>query len=232
MAGAHVPEETALEYGNVTDPMLVRVLDEIIFKVLCSGIQARFDYLLNWAAHLVQHIGLQTRTFPVLWGTPGSGKEWLFKFLAIILGVQHCTTAKDVEQITGHFNDHLRNQLLLFMDEVDFSGAKGKMGDLRHLLTEPTPLYTKKGCESKAAPSHLNAAAATNEHPGVLVQPGERRTFVYDSTKAKGMSKWKRGDRLAAWNMAPYHLAKVLYSRDISEWDPERLPPNDNLAVM
>jgi hypothetical protein len=230
--GLHITPEAAKQYGNPENPVLQRYLKDIMLAVLCSGDQRRYDYVLDSAAFIVQRIGVKLGTYVVFWGMPGAGKGAWYHLLMKVIGEQHCVHAQDADEVVNHFNDHLRNKLFMFMDEVDFNGAEDRMGKLRGLITEPSRLYTLKGGDSRMGPCFLNVGAGTNNQPTQLVQVGERRAVVFDSNPKLGMNQWSREDRDAVWNVPPYDLARLLYERDISKFDPERVPPNDNLRVM
>lgn len=230
--GINITKEMAIKHGDSENPVLKGFLEKIVRDVLCSGSKARYDYTLNCAAFMIQRVGRKLGTYICFWGMPGAGKGLFFHMISDVIGPEHCVHADSKDQVLNHFNDHLRNKLFLFMDEIDFKGAGDQMGTLRSLISEPERVYTAKGADSHTAPCYLNAGLATNNEPTEIVQVGERRAVVFDSNPVLGMNQWTQEERAAVWDLSPFHFARLLYERDISTFDPERLPPCDNLSVM
>ena len=230
--GPQVSRDAAIKRGQAKHPVLDKVLDKVLLEVLCCGRQPLYEYCLNWFAWLVQKVGVKVNTYLVFWGTPGAGKGILFHFLRQLLGIEHCLMANSAELVLGHFNDHLQNKLFVFMDEIDFKGEESRVGTLRNMITEPMQLYTRKAKDTRVGPSYTAFGLATNNNPRTVLQPKERRAVVSKSVGRDGMNQWTQHEREEAWKLDPHHFARLLYERDISAFDPQRLPPNDNLAAM
>jgi hypothetical protein len=82
--------------------------------------------------------------------------------------------------LTGNFNGHLENCLLLFADEAVFSGDRKAAAVLKSLATEPTLMIERKGIDARPQKNFLHIIQASNDDHVVSVGAGDRRNFVLD----------------------------------------------------
>jgi hypothetical protein len=147
--------------------------------MLCHGVAAHAEWLLNWLAFTVQRPGTMPETAIVLRGGQGTGKGTLCRILALIWGPHglHITQPK---HLTGNFNAHLAATRHLFVDEGFWAGDKAGEGVLKGLVTEPTIAIERKCFDVTTTPNRLAIIVAAN---GIWVVPAgadERRYFVVD----------------------------------------------------
>jgi hypothetical protein len=91
--------------------------------VLAAGDRKAADYILRWAAWIVQHPGERAEVALVLKGGKGCGKGVFVRALAQCFG-EHGMHISNQEHLVGKFNGHLRSCLFLFADEAFWAGDK------------------------------------------------------------------------------------------------------------
>ena len=123
-----------LRYEN--PPLVTRLLmREHIETVVCGG-DPHSVQLSDPMDRIVQRPGEQGEVAVVMKGSKGSGKGTLAKALLRIVG-HHGIAISQAKHLTGNFNGHLRDAILLFADEALFAGDRQHIGVLNSLITEP-----------------------------------------------------------------------------------------------
>jgi hypothetical protein len=84
------------------------------------------------------------------------------------------------KQATGRFNAHLKNCLLLYLDEAWFAGDKSSEGVLKGLITSDRHMIELKGKDAFMVSNHVNCIIASNSSWVVPVGIKERRFFLLD----------------------------------------------------
>ncbi len=92
--------------------------------------------MLDWLADVVQHPDRQGEVALVLCGPEGCGKGLLARAMKYLLG-QHGLAISNAKHLTGNFNAHLRDTVLLFADEAFYAGDRTHVGVFKALITEP-----------------------------------------------------------------------------------------------
>ena len=95
-------------------------------------------------------------------GIEGCGKGTLAKALLHILG-QHGMSISNAKHLTGNFNGHLRDTVLLFADEAFYAGDRAHVGVLKALITEPTLAIEAKYQNAVQMPNYVHLMIASNE---------------------------------------------------------------------
>ena len=80
----------------------------------------------------------------------------------------------------GHFNQHLRDLVLIFVDEADFGRDKDVSGILDALVTEDILVIEGKGANAFQAKNHLHVVMASHRDWIVPASTNARRYFVLD----------------------------------------------------
>jgi hypothetical protein len=97
----------------------------------------------------------------------------------------------NAKHLVGHFNAHLENISLLYVDEAFWAGDKQGESVLKGLITEDKHVIERKGVDSRQKKNHLSIIMASNSDWVVPATEGERRYFVVDvSDKKKGDHKY------------------------------------------
>lgn len=168
-------------------------MQEMIFECIADRDQRVYDYLINWMAFMVQKPRSVCEAAVVLRGPQGAGKGTLGNALVKLIG-QHAHAVSTSEQLTGRFNDHMRNLIFLFADEGAISAydrvAEAK---LKNLITEPMISIEKKGHDLQRLPNLLHVMMASNEKWVIPAAADERRYMVQNvSGRWVGLrAKWQ-----------------------------------------
>ncbi|MDO5758361.1 MAG: DUF5906 domain-containing protein [Rhodobacterales bacterium] len=193
--------------------------------VICVGSERDYRWLLGWMAHIVQKPEQKPGTAVVLRGTKGAGKDTFGDYLGALLGRRHHVKIAQPDHLTGRFNAHLENGLLLHLEEGFWAGDKAGGGVLKNLITCPTLQIERKGIDPYEIEHFARLLITSNEDWVVPATPGERRYFVLDvsPTRAKDTAYfaaiWKEHSAGGAGA-----LLHFLQSYDLSSFD-VRNPP-------
>ncbi len=160
------------------------LMQDHILRVICNGNREHFDWLMGWMARLVQRPAEQGEVAVVMRGIEGSGKGTLAKALLHIFG-QHGLAVSNAKHLTGNFNGHLRDTVLLFADEAFFAGDKAHVGVLKALITEPFLTIEAKYQNAVQMPNFVHLMMASNEDWVVPASLEARRFFVLDVSPAR-----------------------------------------------
>ncbi|HKK66637.1 MAG TPA: primase-helicase family protein, partial [Bacteroidales bacterium] len=98
---------------------------------------------------------------------------------------QHFLPVSQASQIAGRFNGHLKNKLLVFIDEGFWAGDKAAEGVLKSIVTEPWIAIEQKNQDTIRVRNHVNLMMASNNDWVVPANKGERRFHVLDIPDAK-----------------------------------------------
>lgn len=155
-----------------------------ILEVICDGNRELYDYVLNWAARMVQFPAQRGEVAIVMKGVEGSGKGTLASALRRIMG-QHALKISNSKHLTGNFNAHLRDCVFLFADEAFFAGDKAHVGVLKSIITEDSLTIEAKYANAMETPNYLHLMMASNEDWVVPAGPEARRFLVLVTAKTK-----------------------------------------------
>jgi len=159
-----------------------------ILDVLAQGNEAWAEYILKWAAWMVQNPALPAEVALVFRGKMGSGKGSFSRPFRKALGV-HARQVSTPGQFLGRFNGHLRDTIFLFADEAFWAGeAKKVEGDLRRMITEPTLSVEAKYKDVIEAKNMLHIMIASNENWVIPATTDDRRFAAFDVS-----TRWAKG---------------------------------------
>lgn len=175
-------------WNLVTKPGRWDLLQWHLRHVICGSNEEEYEYLLDWFCHMFQFPFEKPGVALVLQGGRGWGKSMLLQELATRLG-PHAFVAGNNRLLTGNFNSHLRNKLLLVVEESFWSGNHKDRGILQHVITDSVTGYEQKGVDAEAGVSYLRVAMITNEDWAVPAAVDERRYFTPTLTDAAKRQK-------------------------------------------
>lgn len=210
-------------------------LVQLITEGLAAGDPASADYLFKWLAYMVQFPGELPGVAVVLKGNKGTGKSTLGRVMMRLFGA-HAMATSDPGHITGRFNKHLRDLVLLVGEEAFWSGDKAGESRLKQLITEPSVTMEGKGVDAVVAKNRLHLLMTSNADwvaPAGL--DGERRFAVFEvSDKFKGDHAFFR--RLNTDLLAHGGYGRFLHrlqTIDLTGWHPsDRIPQNKALLTQ
>ncbi len=146
---------------------------------VCNRDKEHYDYLMGWMARLIQYPATPGEVAVVLRGGRGTGKSFFAVWLGKLLG-RHFLHVSNSSHLTGNFNSHLRDLVLLFADEAFFAGDKKHASILKTLITEATLTIERKGVDVETAPNYIHLIMASNDMHVIPAGGDERRFFVVD----------------------------------------------------
>ncbi len=146
---------------------------------IANGDEAVYKYIIGWMAHTIQHPDILLGTAIVLRGNMGTGKGVFANQFGKLFGRHYFPLAQS-SQLTGKFNFHMKDIVMLFADEAFWAGDKTAEGVLKSLITEPFLVIEGKGENAIKVKNHLHMIFATNNDWAVPAGAQERRFFVID----------------------------------------------------
>jgi len=151
-----------------------------IHENICRGDPDLANWVISWMAHIVQNPGgPKPGTALVLRGKQGTGKGVFATMLGRVFG-RHFLHVSQQGHITGRFNSHLKDTILLFGDEAFWAGDKRDAGVLKALITEPEHVLEEKFRNPIRVKNLVNLVLASNSDWVVPAEELERRFAVLD----------------------------------------------------
>jgi hypothetical protein len=132
-----------------------------ILEVVCGGNTQQYDYFIGWMAYAVQYPERPAEVALVLRGLQGTGKGVVARAFGKLFG-QHFLQISQTRHLTGHFNAHLSDCVVLFADEAFWAGDKQGEGVLKALITEPRLVIEPKGVNAYSVENRLHVMIASN----------------------------------------------------------------------
>ena len=200
-----------------------------IFDNLCHGNKPVYDYILGWMARTVQKPACAGEAAIVLRGKKGTGKSFFAKTFGYLFGTHYIQIA-DAKHLTGNFNAHLRDALVVFGDEAFFAGDKKHEGVLKMLITEDQIPVEQKGIDVAPAANFTHIIMASNSDWVVPAGADERRFLVLDVSdeRMKDIPYFKGlKDQMQKGGYA--NLLHFLKHYDLSDFEVRNVPDTEGL---
>jgi hypothetical protein len=156
------------------------LFEDHIRVVIANRWRKKFFWIMAWMARIVQDPGGERPgTSIVLRGKQGVGKGCFVSIFGRIFG-SHFLHITNQNQLTGRFNNHLKDALLVFCDEGIWAGDKSAEGVLKGMVTEEIIMVEPKGKDAFPVKNHINLIVASNNDWVIPAGFEERRFFVLD----------------------------------------------------
>lgn len=198
-------------------------------KNVCGDDESIFKYVLGWMAWAIQKPGRPGETALVLRGDQGVGKGFLARTFGQLFG-RHFLHVSNAMHLTGNFNVHLRDCVLLFADEAFYAGDKRHASTLKTLVTERSIMVTPKGIDSEMKANCLHIIMASNEDWVVPAGPMERRFCVLDVGKDRIQDAAYFGEIADKMRDGGYeNLLHYLLTYDLKGYEVRDLPKTNAL---
>lgn len=206
-------------------PFLRHVRDNV-----CNGDPKLYTYILGWLATAVQFPANPGQTAIVMRGPEGTGKGTLARVFGKLWG-RHFLHITNGDHLTGRFNGHLRDAVVVFADEAFFAGDKRHEGILKALITELSISIEDKYIRVAPAPNFVHLIVASNSDWVVPVSTGDRRYVVVDvpPNKKGDAAYWAEvNDPLEANGGAGYaNLLHYLKTYDLTGFKVREIPQTE-----
>jgi hypothetical protein len=154
------------------DLFLAHIKDNI-----CQRNEEYYAWVMAWIADLFQRPARKLGTALVLRGEMGIGKGVFASSIGALLGI-HYMAVTQASQLTGKFNAHLADKILMFVDEGWWSDERQGEGILRNLITEHQITIEMKGKDAIMLPNYTRFIVAANEMWVVPLGMGDERRFA------------------------------------------------------
>jgi len=155
-----------------------------IYNVIAGGDDDIGQWVITWIARMLQQPGGERPgTSLVLRGGQGTGKGVFVNAVGKLFG-EHFMPVSHAAQVTGRFNSHLNNKILVFIDEGFWAGDKASEGVLKSMITEPYLAIEQKGIDIIKIKNNINLIIASNNEWVVPANVAERRFCVLDVDEA------------------------------------------------
>ena len=178
---------------------------DFVTDVIADGNATHANYIIGWAAQIIQKPMTKVGVGLVLRGGKGTGKTMFGELLGHLFAAHHMIVSR-AEAVTGNFNRHLESTLLLQADEAYWAGAKSSEGALKDLLTNDRIQIERKGVDSYSAPNYTRVLFTSNENFVVPASLDERRFAVFDVGQSRqqdseyfdGLDRWYKSGGASA----------------------------------
>lgn len=197
---------------------------------VCAGNEEHYEWLLNWLARMVQSPAEPGSTAIVMRGPQGIGKGVFVNAIGHLFG-RHYMPVSDPKRITGNFNAHLRDCVLLFADEAFHTADRNASnGALKALITEEFTSYEVKGKEASRGRNFVHIIMASNEDWVVPADVDDRRFFVLDvGAERKEDFDYFRAIKAQLSDGGYEALLHLLLTRDIGKFNHREAPKTRGL---
>lgn len=148
-----------------------------LFENVCKRDEIAYRHLIGWMADLVQNPGVKPGVAVVLQGEKGAGKDVVGYHLGQLFK-RNYVAISEMDQLTGKFNAHFEQALLIHVEEGLWAGDKRADGALKSLITRSTISLERKGIDVIQIPNSSRIFITSNERWVVPATKGERRYFV------------------------------------------------------
>ena len=200
-------------------------------KIICSGNEDHFDYLIKREAFIVQKrtrseiaVGLRTEG-------EGTGKGIWARILNHLYG-QHAMEIRNPEHVIGKHNPHLEKMLRLTADESLFASDPKHRNALYNLITEPHLTIEPKFVDVYQARNYLNLDLLSNAAHFLPVSGSARRFFAPTVSQDKANDHAYFGKIFAQMQNGGYEalLYHLLHEIDLSDFNVRDVPKTAELA--
>jgi len=225
-SGAAIPPESVTGPAAAVDPQAYRRFVAAIGDIFSTHSPEERAYLLNYLAHTIQRPGTLPGTAVVFRGEEGSGKGWIVQVLARILGSAYMNHAKTLEGVTGRFASTW-GKSICFLDEIVWCGDMGPQEILKKVVSEERLTIERKYMDPILVANVAHTFLATNHDQAIFAGTSARRWAMFRTTSNGGTPR----DLTEFFSVeAVRSIAAGLYSRDISEYEPRRIPHSEELG--
>jgi len=146
---------------------------------VCNGDEKHFVWLMGWFAQIMQDPARKKSTSIVLRGKQGTGKTIVGKTIGALLG-GHYGLFSEPRYLTGRFNSHLMDLLLLHLDEATWGGDHAAAGRLKSLVTSDVHPIEFKGREPLTVRNLVRVMITGNSDWLVPAGMEDRRFYILD----------------------------------------------------
>ena len=216
--GFNIQKEEADEYDEKeAQPIL-----DVIKNIWCNGDDNSYNYILDLFSHYIQKPHVKTGVLLALKSKQGGSKGLILNKLAEIIGDMHYTQNSNAKFLFGDFNGQLEAKLVCNLDEAFWGGDKQLEGVVKNKITEKRQTINKKNKENYIIDCYCNYIITTNNDWFAGCSADDRRHYCLQLSEVLcgRMTEEKMKIIQPVLDAPAEAFAKVLYNRDISEFNP------------
>jgi len=202
-------------------------------KVICSGNEAHFEYLIKREAWIAKHRRRSETAVALRTEEEGTGKGVWARTIGRLYG-RHSMQLLRPEHVVGKFNPHLESLLMVIADEAMFVGDPRHRNVLHGLITEPVIPIERKFVDVYNAENYLNLYTLSNSPH--LIDPGIKggRRYLVPTVSSEHASDHDYFRKImveledeAGYEALLYHL---LHEIDLRDFNVRDVPKTAGLA--
>lgn len=219
-------------YSNVNDAQILydnNKLIQHINNIICDGNKVFQDYFYDWLSIIFQ-TKRKTKVALILKGPQGVGKSNVGNLINKMMGMRYFGRIHDISRLEQFQND-IKEKLIMWGDETKIE-KYNTMETLKRYITEDNLNYQEKYNRTLTqSNNHTNFIFAVNSEKNIPIQPNERRFCVFDIKKK--IPEHEYVEYFRELNDSDLEVfAMYLYTRNISNFNPERYPVSELLEKM
>ncbi len=199
-----------------------------IKSVFCSNNEEQYNYFVKWLAHMFQYPEQKPGVAIIVQTGQGYGKGLFMTMLEQIVGYAYTARITETSQVAGGFSGHMRDKLLVNLDEATWGGDKRAQGRLKAVITERRLMIEAKHSNPEEINHYARFLITTNSSYPVPVEVGDRRYFVPDTSMVQPREEHFK--TLIDINNDPEALAvifKYFLSVDLKGFNIARFPTSE-----
>jgi hypothetical protein len=191
---------------------------------VAQGDEYIFKWVIGWFAQIVQQVHVKIGTSLALRGGQGVGKTKIGEVVGSLFG-SHYELVSDPRYITGNFNSHMAQLVLLHADEAFWAGDKRSEGKLKDMVTGIRHRLEFKGVDPILVNNYIRLFVTGNQDWLVPAGFHERRFAILDV----GQGRMQDNDYFAAIDHEMNHggreaLLYYLLKFDLSQVNLREIP--------
>lgn len=199
---------------------------QLLLESICNGDKDKFEYMLDYMAHLFQKPAEKPGVALVLQSDiEGVGKGTIFQdLLQRMVPRVNYSYVGDSNVLESQFNDYLLNCLVCLIDEGFWGGDQRIAGKLRSLITSPTDTLNQKHQNLISCISYTRFIILSNNFKVVPASPTDRRYAFFKITEIKDRAFFEMVHKFIRSVDGPAAFFTILMNRDLSSFKPQIMP--------
>lgn len=191
---------------------------------LCGGNTVIREWVLDWIAYPLKHVGAKMATAIVMRGPQGGGKNMLWECVRDIYGPYGGMITQT--ELESQYNDYMSAKLFIIGNEVLSRRERWQLGGkLKNLVTEAQVPIQAKYMPTRLEANCCNLVFLSNDLLPVPLEEGDRRYLVIDAPLPHpdgGAFYRSVADQMAQGGRESFH--DYLVNRDLKDFGPHSKP--------
>lgn len=225
----HTLVETESENTDVLNLFLELV------DINCNHHPELKTYYLDYLAHMLQKPLEKPDVALVITGKKGYGKDTLFRLIGeYIVGSQFYVNYTDNKQFFDKHDVLKAGKLLVKVEEADPRVFMPNASSFKASITSPTLTINPKGKTPTSIPNIARYILTSNNGIPIEVNNGERRFVILNCSgeKKDNHDYWNYVYSTLGNDEAGKLIANWLLRRDITQFNPRKLPKNEHQETV